>query len=77
MPYGSAKRIGTIYRAFPTKRLRSWGDDVKTTDLKVGQSVIDKINCDPRNKQLLMNMGLLPGRSILIHKIAPLGDRLK
>ncbi|MDA1353654.1 MAG: FeoA family protein [bacterium] len=48
------------------------------SQLRVGQSAtIMALNCDPRNKQLLMNMGLVPTSTITVSKVAPFGDPIE
>ena len=47
-------------------------------DVKVGQScIVAKLTGEGPIKRRIMDMGLTKGTSVLVHKVAPLGDPIE
>lgn len=47
-------------------------------DLSIGNSaIVLKINCQGAMKRRLIDMGITPGVSVMLYKVAPMGDPLE
>ncbi len=58
-----------------TKKITKRSTKMKLSELKAGEKgIIKKITGNIQLKQRLLSMGILPGESVSIEKIAPLGD---